>query len=137
MSPVRIVLFLCLPVLLFAEDESEEIHSALSRFNQAVHKQDRQRLASSFTNDADYRDRNQSLQGASGIIALFMGQELWTERTPPTLQEQSVKVLGSSIAFVDAQLVGYGSVMGKSSVPVVLVMRKTDMEWRIFIWRTL
>ena len=127
---------LSLPLLLFAADDSAGVRSSLNRFNQAVSSQDRQALAALFTTDADYRDGHQSVQGAAAITSLLTGQQLWTEQTRPTLQEQSIKLLGPSTAFVDAQLVQYGSVMGKSSVPVVLILKQTENHWKIFVWRT-
>src|SRR5687768_7317373 len=56
--------------------------------------------------------------------------QIWSERTPPVLQEQAIKMIGVSAALVDAQIVQYGSTIVKSSVPVVLVLENEGGAWK-------
>jgi hypothetical protein len=52
------------------------------------------------------------------------------------LQEESIRLAGPSAAIVDAQLVQYGSTIGKQAIPVVLLVQKEAGVWKIASWRT-
>ena len=121
--------------LAMGADETEAIRAALRRFNEAVRKPEPQPLRASFTADADYRDATRVLRGADALASLFADRQAWSERTPPMLQDESIRLAGSSVAFVDAQLVQYGSTILKSGVPVVLLLEKAAGEWKIASWR--
>jgi hypothetical protein len=88
-----------------------------------------------FTSEADYHDGTRHLKGPDTLVSLFINRQLWSERTPPTLQEESIRLVGSSAALVDALLVQYGSTIVKSGIPVVLFFEKEAGAWKISSWR--
>jgi ketosteroid isomerase-like protein len=116
-------------------DEAEAIRAVLRRFNQAVHKPESQPLRAFFTLDADYRDATRVLKGRDALGLLFANRQVWTERTPPMIQKESIRLAAPTVAFVDAQLVQYGSTIVKSGTPVVLLLEKEAGGWKIASWR--
>jgi ketosteroid isomerase-like protein len=116
-------------------DDSDTIRAALRAFNEAVKRAETSPLRVFFTADADYRDAGRLLRGPDALAALFAGRQAWSERTPPMIQEQSIRLSGSSAAFVDAQLVQYGSTIVKSGIPVVLLLEKDGDDWKIASFR--
>ena len=137
MTTMRIVSFLAMAVLAEGADNSDGIRSVLRGFNEAVRKREPQSFRTVFTSQADYRDATRSLKGPDALASLFTHQQVWSERTPPMLQEEAIRFIGGSAAFVDAQLVQYGSMIVKSSVPVVLLVEKEAGAWKISSWRML
>jgi hypothetical protein len=47
-----------------------------------------------------------------------------------------IRLAEKSAAFVDAQLVQYGSIVVKTMIPVVLLLKKEGDVWKIASWRT-
>jgi hypothetical protein len=116
-------------------DDHDEIRAVLQRFNESVRKSESQPFRTLFTSQADYRDATRVLKGSDVLASLFAKGQVWSERTPPMLQEQTIRLVGTSAALVDAHLVQYGSSILKSSVPVVLLLEKDTNAWRISSWR--
>jgi ketosteroid isomerase-like protein len=131
----KLLLALAVGGLAMGADETEAIRVALRRFNEAVRKPEPQPLRAFFTPDADYRDATRALKGADALASLFADRQAWSERTPPMLQEESIRLAGPTAAFVDAQVVQYGSTIVKSGVPVVLLLERGAGEWKIASWR--
>ncbi len=135
---MRYVLLFLLSIAAYAmgADEPGAIQTTLSRFNGAMQQAEPQSLRAFFVSNADYRDASRVLKGPDALIALFANRQMWSERTAPSLQEVSIRLVGRAAAFVDAQLVQYGSTIVKSSVPVVLLLEKEAGAWKIASWRT-
>jgi hypothetical protein len=57
--------------------------------------------------------------------------EIWSEKSHPMIVVRSVQFISSKAARVDAERVQYGSVMLRSSVPVVILLEKKRGEWKI------
>ena len=129
------ILFAAATLSLWADD-TEELRAVLHRFNEAVGTSEAGRtLRTLFTPDADYRDSSRTLKGGDVVAALFTNSQAWSERTRPHLQEQAIRSVGASAALIDASLVQYGSAIGRSSVPVVLLIERASGGWRISSWR--
>jgi hypothetical protein len=136
MLTARLVFVLSMATFAAGTDDGERIRSVLRGFNEASRKAEPRLFRTLFTPHANYRDGARSLNGADEIISLFTDRQVWSERTTPVLQEPSIRLVGSSAAFVDAQLVQYGSMVVRSAVPVVLLLEKTESaEWKISSWR--
>lgn len=122
--------------LVACADETAKVRSVLRDFNRASQKPDRQLFELLFTSEADYRDSTRMSKGRDALVSLFVSRRRWSERTAPMLQDEEIRLVGASTALVDAQLVQYGTTLGKSAVPVVLLLEKEAGEWRISSWRT-
>ena len=136
MSMLRLAALLVMTVTASYAAEAEDIRSALERFNQGVREQSMDKIRTLFAPEADYRDGARQLQGIDAILALLSDKEVWSERTRPMLQKPSIKLINTSVALVDAQMVSYGSVIVKSALPVILLMERKGPEgWTISSWR--
>ncbi len=133
---IKLLMAVALTGLAVSAGDAGAIRAALRGFNEAVRKAEPRPLRAFFTSDADYRDITQVLKGPDALVSLFANRQVWSERTPPMLQEQSIRLAGPSAAFVDAQLVQYGSTIVKSVIPVVLLLEKEADVWKIASWRT-
>jgi hypothetical protein len=132
---MKLLMVVAISVLAVSADDTEAIRTALRGFNEAIGKAQPQSLRAFFTSDVDYRDATRIMKGPDALVSLLTNRQVWSERTPPMLQEISVRRTGSSVAFVDAQLVQYGSTIGKLVIPVVLLLEKEPDVWKIASWR--
>jgi hypothetical protein len=57
--------------------------------------------------------------------------EIWSERSHPTIVVRSVQFLSSKVARVDAERVQYGSVILRNSAPVVILLEKKRGSWKV------
>jgi hypothetical protein len=137
MITIRIAAILVTATLAAGGDDSQEIRAVLRGFNEAARKPEPQSFRGLFASEADYRDAERSLKGPDALISLFTNRQVWSERTPPILQDESIRLVAPSVAFVDAQFVHYGSTILKSAVPVVLLLKKEADTWKISSWRML
>jgi hypothetical protein len=137
MTAMRVALGFLVAALVTRGAGLKETRSVLRNFNEAVRKPESPAFAALFTLNADYRDATRVLRGRDAIVSLFTGRQVWSERTPPLLREESIKLVGPSAALVDAQLIQYGSTIVKSGVPVVLLLEKEAGTWKISSWRML
>jgi hypothetical protein len=135
MMLMKLVSVIAVATIASGADRSDEIRSFLRNFNEALRKPEAPYFRTLFTSQADYRDAAGSLKGADAIVSLFKNRQLWSERTPPVLHEEGIKFIGETAAFVDAQIVQYGSTIGKSSVPLVVLLEKEASVWKISSWR--
>ena len=117
-------------------NDTDDIRAVLRTFNDAVRRADPQPLRQLFTAEADYKDVARSFTGPGSLAEFFSSPQVWSERTPPILQDESIRFTGSSTAFVDAHLVQYGSMIVRSGVPVAILMEKKSGAWKIGSWRT-
>jgi hypothetical protein len=121
----------------FPADNSAGIRAVLQQFNKALRQPEAQALQKFFTPAADYRDLSRNVTGSHTIASLLSsGQRVWSERTPPAVEEHGIRMIGQSAALVDAYVIQYGSTVVKSMVPVVLLLENDGGAWRISSWRT-
>jgi hypothetical protein len=109
----------------------------LAQLQWGTRKSEPQSFRILFWAEADYRDAQRSLKRPDALIFLFANREVWSEQTPPRLQDESIRFVAPSVAFVDAQFVQYGSTILKSAIPVVLLLRKEADIWKMSSWRML
>jgi hypothetical protein len=137
MTMLRIACILMLAAIGAEAADIEQVRSLITAFNEAALKPEPQSFRSLFTQDADYRDGARHVIGADALVSLFTNRQVFSERTAPTLRDESIRLIGPAAAFVDAQFVVFGSTVVKSGVPVVLLIEKAQGgEWKISQWRT-
>ena len=137
MSTATTICLLAFATGAFAADNSVDIRAVLQEFNKALRQPEAQTLQKFFTSAADYHDVSRKVTGADAIASLLStGQGVWSERTPPALQEHGMRMIGQSAALVDAYVVQYGSTVVKSMVPILLVLENEGGVWKISSWRT-
>jgi hypothetical protein len=61
----------------------------------------------------------------------------WSEVTTPRIVIQSMRFITPDVALVDAVNTQYGSVILVHRVPVLIVMKKEEQDWRIAALRVL
>ena len=103
----------------------QTVKSVIDAINEAVWRGGEQAFAKLFTADGDLWIGNR--QAAFGE---YFDHGIWTETTAPMLVFRRARMLTPEIALVDAMRKQYGA-MVMSSVPVLLVMRRTDGAWRV------
>lgn len=133
---MKAVVILAAVGLVACADETAKVRSVLRDFNRASQKPDPQLFQTLFTLNADYRDSMRILKGRDALVSLFISRRRWSERTAPLLQDEEIRIVGAATALVDAQLVQYGTTLGKSAVRVVLLLEKEEDQWKISSWRT-
>jgi hypothetical protein len=81
-----------------------------------------------FTSDADPAElrRLSDMEGRMRQIS----DGPWSEVTAPRIVSKSIRFLTPDVALVDAVIAQYGSLSG-SREPLLLLMKKQGMEWRI------
>ena len=57
--------------------------------------------------------------------------EIWSEKSHPTIVVRSVQFISSKTARVDAQRVQYGAITLRTSSPVVILFEKKRGGWKI------
>src|SRR5437868_11839355 len=72
------------------------------------------------------------LRGPSAIEHALRRRVIWTETTPPIIENDSLRLLLSDIAIIDADQTQYGSLILKESIPVTLLLKRDGASWRIF-----
>jgi hypothetical protein len=59
----------------------------------------------------------------------------WSETTPPRLAITSIRFASSDLAIVDAESTQFGSVVIKSTTPVLIVLQRKNTDWKIAAFR--
>jgi hypothetical protein len=131
MTAIRTSVLLAITVLAAGAGGTEEIQALLRNFNHTARKPDSQSFRKLFRSNATYRDPVRSVSGIDALVSIFTDDQIWSERTSPRLQDESIRLIGESAALVDARLVQYGSTMVKFSVPLVLLVEKDAGVWKI------
>jgi len=115
---------------------AQEPLSVITALNAALSHSDKPALASLFAADADLRTSRKILAtGPEAIAEALAGHAVWSETTPPRIVKASVRLLSPEVALVDADQIRYGSMIGKQSVPVILLLKRTAADWRIVSMR--
>ena len=91
---IKLLMVVALSGLAVNADDAEAIRAALRGFNKAIGKAEPRPLRALFTSDADFRDVTQVLKGPDALVSLLVNRQAWSERTPPMLQEQFIRLAG-------------------------------------------
>jgi len=111
----------------------DPIRSLITEINQARSRSDVRAFSRLFTVDGDLRLGNKILAiGPSAIEHALRRRVIWTETTPPIIENDSLRLLLSDIAIIDADQTQYGSLILKESIPVTLLLKRDGASWRIF-----
>jgi hypothetical protein len=68
---------------------------------------------------------------------LGLSNEPWSEVTAPGVTIRSIRFVTPDVALIDAANTQYGSVILQTRIPVLLVMRREGIDWRIVSLRVL
>lgn len=126
---------LCLSLVfaagLWADEASDQaaIHQVLASLNDPPDAPGAMPPASFFTADADSSDRDR-LANLKRRFA-WNPKQPWSEVTAPQFTAQSIRFVTADVALVDAAVSQYGSTIGVRRVPVLLLMRRDGVEWKI------
>ncbi len=105
-------------------DEIREIASGLNDRSTGI--------AQLFTSDADIWTQN----GRTTLASLLkQSQRPWSEIASLRTPAETIRFLTQDVALVDAEIVQYGSVTLKRSIPLLLVMKKERGLWRVASYR--
>src|SRR2546429_8537006 len=110
----------------------DPIRSLITEINEARSRSDARAFSRLFTVDGDLRLGNKILAiGPSAIEHALRQRVIWTETTPPIVGNDSLRLLLSDLAIVDADQTQYGSLILKESIPVTLLLKRDGASWRI------
>jgi hypothetical protein len=137
MNKAMVALVLALTSGLVSADDSSDVRSMLEGLNRALRQSGTPELKDLVVTNASYRDGGRKLEGANAIALVFNNHQPWSERTRPVLDDLEIRIIGGSVAIVDANLVQYGSMILKSAVPAVIVLEKHNGSWKISSWTSL
>jgi hypothetical protein len=100
--------------------------------NKARKNSDAKALSQLFTQDGTLRIGNEIVAtGRDEIERAVNKPKFWSEKTPPNLRNEVVRLVSTGVVLVDATQTRYGSVILKQSMPVTLLLRLDAGEWRI------
>lgn len=113
--------------------EPSEVTAVIRSLNALIADPNLQASAELFGSEADIWVNECRLGvGPAEILELLKTRKLWTEGTPPKIQQtQRTRLLGAEVAIVDAIQVQYGSIVVKSETAVTVIVRKLNGNWRI------
>jgi len=129
------VLFLFIAALAVAQEsnraaEWERIRLVIADLNQALSRSDAKAVSQLFTADGDLRIGDRAIaSGPSAIESALRRRAIWTEVTAPVIENESVRLLLSDVAIIDADRTLYGSLILKQSVPVTLILKREGRNW--------
>lgn len=107
------------------------VHSVVLQLSKALANHDAKQLSPLFSKHAEVRIGSQLLpDGPTGLLKA-LEEPPWSETTPPHVQQKSARLLAPGVILVYADLVQYGSLIVRRALPLQLILRHTDSEWRI------
>jgi uncharacterized protein (TIGR02246 family) len=113
-------------------EEVTQIHSVIAELNRARKNSDAKAFSQLFTRDGTLRIGNEIVAaGRDAIEKALKKPSAWTEVTPPSIGNESVRFVSTGVVLVDATETRYGSVILKQSQPITLLLRLDGGEWRI------
>jgi uncharacterized protein (TIGR02246 family) len=116
--------------------DADRIRSVIALLNESRQHSDAKAFAQLFTLDGELRIGNQILAtGRKAIEDALQKRRIWSEVTAPLIGNESIRFLSTDLALVNASQSRYGSIVIKESVPVTLIMKLEDGQWRIFSLR--
>jgi hypothetical protein len=107
------------------------ITSVIAAINKALTKPEVSNLATLFASDGDLRIDGKVLVRPKAIAEGLANRPAWSEVTPARIKHESVRLITSDVAMVDANWVQYGSTIVKRAQPVMLLLKKDGKEWRV------
>lgn len=119
------------------ENFSSAVAVLVAALNDILAKPNAKSVTSLFTSDGDLRIGGSVVGiGPTAITAaLLRDRKIWSEVTPPHLEAKTVRMLASDVALVDATSVQYGSTIIKRTAPVLLILKRQDLDWRVVSMR--
>jgi uncharacterized protein (TIGR02246 family) len=112
--------------------EVARIRSVIAEVNKARKNSDAKAFSQLFTRDGTLRIGNEIVAtGPTAIENVLKKRPAWTEVTPPTIGNESVRFMSSDVALVDATETQYGTQILKRTTPVTLLMKLDGQDWRI------
>jgi len=123
------------PVLAQQPDRLEEItqiHAVIAELNRARKHSDAKAFSQLFTLDGTLRIGNEIVAtGRDEIERTVDKPTFWSEKTPPNLRNEVVRLVAPGVVLVDVTQTRYGSVILKQSQPVTLLLKVDGGQWRI------
>lgn len=110
-----------------AADTTSAIRDTLKRFNEA-RAGGLESMLKHLTRGADFRSAAGEIRKLAAVVA---DRPVWTEHTPPRIEQESMRMLSSDSAIVEGFQVEYGSVPFVRKQPVMVYMRKESGVWKI------
>lgn len=131
---VAVILWACAPEA--QSSPTGEVLRAVHALNDALRRADAEKFASFFARDGDLWIGGEIAgAGPGGIGGVIQQPPPWSERTPPSIQKVSVRVLSRNLALVDARLVQYGSVTVRQTAPVTILLQRQHDQWLVLTMR--
>lgn len=133
------LLFLCVPLFLLdntAWADSAADHAAIERIVKAVFAgaSTGRPVSTLFAADAD-SEYERLKQLDEQLVA--QAKEPLSEVTVPHVVIRSIRFVTPDVALVDAANTQYGSMILQTRIPVLLVLRREGIDWRIVSLRVL
>jgi uncharacterized protein (TIGR02246 family) len=132
---LAVTAFRIFPALAQEPDRLEEItqiHSVIVELNKARKNSDAKAFSQLFARDGSLRIGNEIVATGRDEIERAMNKPtFWSEKTPPNLRNEVVRLVAPGVVLVDATQTRYRSVILKQSVPVTLLLKLDGGEWRI------
>jgi uncharacterized protein (TIGR02246 family) len=113
-------------------EQINQIHSVIAELNKARKNSDAKAFSQLFTRDGTLRIGNEIVAtGRDSIERIVNKPTFWSEKTPPNLRNEVVRLVAPGVVLVDATETRYGSVILKQSQPVTLLLKLDGGDWRI------
>jgi hypothetical protein len=111
----------------------DPIRSLITEINEARSRSDTRAFSRLFTVDGDLRLGNKIVAiGPSAIEHALRRRAVWSETTPPIIGNESLRLVLSDLAIIDADQTQYGSLILKQRTQVTLLLKRDGASWRIF-----
>jgi hypothetical protein len=126
-------LILCLTLLFAACARADETadRAAIERVVGALNqtRSDAKPPRALFTSDADTTELDRFVSLNRQLLE-YAGKP-WSEVTAPRIVSRSIRFVTPVVALADAAIVQYGSVILTRSIPIVILVKRTESTWRI------
>jgi hypothetical protein len=122
---------------LSARSPEQDVRSVVSAAYRALARSDAGELAALFTADAELRIGIRLAATGPNAIAEALRGPVWSEVSPPWLENVSIRMPSPDTAMVDAQQIRFGSIVGKQSLPVLILLARGNAGWQVVSIRIL
>jgi hypothetical protein len=113
-------------------EEITQIHSVIAELNKARKNSDAKAFSQLFALDGTLRIGNEIVATGRDAIERIVNKPMfWSEKAPPNMRNEVVRLVSTGVVLVDATQTRYGSVILKQSQPVTLLLKLDAGEWRI------
>ena len=111
---------------------ADQVRAIIAQLNEARRRSDAKAFSELFTADGEFRVGKEIVgTGRDAIAAALQQPMVWSEVTPPRIENESVRFISADVALVDAIQTQYGSLIMKQSVPVAILLKRDAADWRI------